>query len=304
MSEGGVMNWTSLNIAHALTTERPVLDLVLPGLPVGTVGNLVAPGATGKTQFLLQLAVARCLGLPAMCGLFPACPPENVFFIAAEEQEIVMRQRLHDVTARLIEEELFPRRTRAEVVDELDARLKLLPLTGHDVCMLSDGCYTNVLTHISKMAEGCRLVIVDPLRRFHDGDENDSGAMTRLVQGFEHIAMTTQAAVLLAHHTSKAASLHGLGDAQQAARGSSALTDGVRWQANLTTMSSKMALDLGLAADEAKFLVRFDISKSNYSPPQSPVWLRRLPGGVLTKTSIPEDKVARRKSPARQVRYD
>lgn len=299
------MSWPRLNIAKALNDARPQLDLVLPGLPVGTVGNLVAPGATGKTQFLLQLAVARCLGMPALGGLFPAGPPENVFFMAAEEHEVIMRQRLHDVTNWLVEDGLFPSRSRAEIVEELNDRLKLFPLTGHDVCLLREGGYTDALADITKAAEGCRLVIADPLRRFHDGDENDSGAMTQLVQGFERIAMSTKGAVLLAHHTSKAATLSGQGDAQQAARGSSALTDGVRWQANLSTMSAKTASDLGLAAEEARFLVRFDISKSNYGAPQAPAWLRRLPGGVLTKTTLPDCKDTKRKStPLREIRRD
>ena len=298
------MSWAPLNIARALTDARPVLDLVLPGLPVGTVGNLVAPGATGKTQFLLQLAVSRCLGLPALGGLFPAAQPENVLFLAAEEQEIVMRQRLHDVTAWLVEEGLFPSRTRCEVVEALSQRLTLFPLTGHDVCLLSDGDYTEVLTRMGKLAQGNRLVIADPLRRFHDGDENDSGAMTQLVQGFERIAMATQGAVLVAHHTSKAATLGGQGEIQQAARGSSALTDGVRWQANLTGMPAKTATELGLGADEAKFLVRFDISKSNYGAPQAPTWLRRLPGGILTKTTLPDERHGAKRRPGRELRYD
>lgn len=298
------MSWAPLNIARALTDARPVLDLVLPGLPVGTVGNLVAPGATGKTQFLLQLAVSRSLGLPALGGLFPAAQPENVLFLAAEEQEIVMRQRLHDVTAWLVEEGLFPSRTRAEVVEALSQRLTLYPLTGQDVCLLSDGDYTEVLSRMGKLAQGNRLVIADPLRRFHDGDENDSGAMTRLVQGFERIAMATQGAVLVAHHTSKAATLGGQGEIQQAARGSSALTDGVRWQANLTGMPAKTATELGLGADEAKFLVRFDISKSNYGAPQAPTWLRRLPGGILTKTTLPDERHGAKRRPGRELRYD
>lgn len=49
------MTWAPLNIAYPLTQPRPTLDLVLPGLPVGTVGNLVAAGATGKTQFFCTL---------------------------------------------------------------------------------------------------------------------------------------------------------------------------------------------------------------------------------------------------------
>lgn len=296
------MNWAALNIDKALNGERPTLDLVLPGLPVGAVGNLVAPGGTGKTQFLLQLAVARCLGLSALGGLFPSAEPENVIFLAAEEQEVVMRQRLHDVTDWLLLEGYYPSRRR--VVEELNHRLHLFPLTGQDVCMLNDGSYTDVLARIGNLAKGSRLLIADPLRRFHDGDENDSGAMTKLVQGFERIAMATQGAVLLAHHTSKAATLGGQGDLQQAARGSSALTDGVRWQANLTGMSAKTATDLGLAADEAKFLVRFDISKSNYGAPQTPSWLRRLPGGVLTKTALPDERHSAKRKAGREVRYD
>lgn len=298
------MSWSALNIAEALTAARPTLDLVLPGLPVGTVGNLVAPGATGKTQFLLQLAVSRCLGLPALGGLFPAAQPEKVLFLAAEEQEVVMRQRLHDLTAWLVEDGLFPSRTRAEVVDALDQRLKLFPLTGQDVCLLSDGDYTEVLSRIGKLAQGSRLLIADPLRRFHDGDENDSAAITQLVQGFERIAMATHGAVLLAHHTSKAATLGGQGEIQQAARGSSALTDGVRWQANLSGMPTKTAAELGLAADEARLLVRFDISKSNYGAPQAPAWLRRLPGGILTKTTLPDERQGAKRRPGREVRYD
>lgn len=73
------MNWAALNISHALTQPRPTLDLVFPGRPVATVGNLVAPGATCKTQFLLQLAVSRCLGLLTLGRLFPQAAPEMFF---------------------------------------------------------------------------------------------------------------------------------------------------------------------------------------------------------------------------------
>ncbi len=298
------MTWTVLNISDALNQPRPTLDWVLPGLPVATVGNLVAPGATGKTQLLLQTAVSRCLGLPTLGGLFPAAAPENVLFLAAEEQEVVVRQRLHDITNWLVEDGLFPSRNRADIVEELNDRLKIYPLSGTNVQLLSDGSYTPVLKSITELGCGCRLVIVDPLRRFHDGDENDSGAMTQLVQGFERIAIEAKAAILVAHHTNKAATLNGQGEAQQAARGSSALTDGVRWQANLSSMSAKTAAELSLPADDARFLVRFDISKSNYGAPQAPVWLRRLTGGVLTKIELPNDRSSKPKVTKRAVAYD
>lgn len=299
------MNWTPLNIADVLNAPRPVLDCVLPGLPVGTVGNLVAPGSTGKTQFLLQLAVARCLGLPAIGGLFPAARPEHVLMVVAEENAIIMTQRLHDLVDGLVEQGLFAGAQRADLIAELNTRLRLFPLTGQDVRLVKDACFTEVLTRLVKLGEGVRLVIADPLRRFHDGDENDSGAMTQLVQAFEHIAQQTGAAVLLSHHTSKAAVLNGQGESQQAGRGSSALTDGVRWQANLTGMSTKAANELRLAENEARFYVRFDISKSNYGPPQAPVWLRRQANGVLTRSELPGARSRKpTKESAREVVYD
>lgn len=293
------MNWASINISDALTSPRPVLDLVLPGLPVATVGNLVAPGATGKTQFLLQLAVCRCLGLPSLGGLFPEAAPEHVLFLAAEEQEIIMRQRLHDIVDWLIGGDLFPTKTRASVINELQHRLKLFPLSGNDVRLIDDGYDTQVMKKISELGEDCRLIIADPLRRLHDGEENDSSAMTQLVQSLERIAMQTNAAVLVAHHTSKAATFNGQNDSQQAARGSSALTDGVRWQANLSTMSEKQAQAQNIPVEDARLYVNFSVSKSNYAAPQAPVWLRRLPGGVLTKVQIPKVSSSRR-----AVQYD
>lgn len=293
------MTWASMNISDALTSPRPILDLVLPGLPIATVGNLVAPGATGKTQFLLQLAVCRCLGLPSFGGLFPEAAPEEVLFLAAEEQEVILRQRLHDIVHWIIGDELFPAKTRASVINELQHRLKLFPLSGKDVRLIDDGYDTKVMKEISRLGEGCRLIIADPLRRLHDGDENDSGAMTQLVQCLERIATHTNAAVLVAHHTSKAAAFNGQSESQQAARGSSALTDGVRWQANLSTMTPKFAEAQNIPIDNARFYVNFAISKTNYGAPQAPVWLRRLPSGVLTKTQLPKSSSSRK-----GVQYD
>jgi hypothetical protein len=69
-------------------------------------------------------------------------------------------------------------------------------------------------------------------------------------------------------------------------------------------MSAKTAAELGLSADDARFLVRFDISKSNYGAPQAPAWLRRLSGGVMTKTALPNERSPKRRTAAREVSYD
>ena len=78
--------------------------------------------------------MSRCLGLLTLGGLFPQAAPENVLFLAAEEQEIVMRQRPHEITNWLVEEGLFLSRTRSEVVEEPNDRLKLLCVLTKITC--------------------------------------------------------------------------------------------------------------------------------------------------------------------------
>lgn len=44
----------ALDIMAAFTNEPPELDFIWPGFLAGTVGALVAPGATGKSFLLLK----------------------------------------------------------------------------------------------------------------------------------------------------------------------------------------------------------------------------------------------------------
>ena len=47
----------ALDIMAAFTNEPPELDFIWPGFLAGTVGALVAPGATGKSFFALEAAM-------------------------------------------------------------------------------------------------------------------------------------------------------------------------------------------------------------------------------------------------------
>ena len=127
------------------------------------------------------------------------------------------------------------------------------------------------------------LVVLDPLSRFAGPDvEIDNAAATRVVQCFERLTETRgNPTVLVSHHTNKA-SRSGTSSAV-AARGSSALTDGVRWQANL---DAKPNPDGSSMSD----LATFHVEKSNYGwfPPE--LWLHRDRdcGGVLCAASKDE----------------
>lgn len=57
----------ALDIMAAFTNEPPELDFIWPGFLAGTVGALVAPGATGKSFFALEGA-PTAPRRPVRCG--------------------------------------------------------------------------------------------------------------------------------------------------------------------------------------------------------------------------------------------
>lgn len=277
---------------HALLTTPPApLDHVLPGLLAGTVGMLAGPGGAGKTMLELQLAMAIATGTPACAGLFagllPTGKPARVVLVAAEESKAVLAHRLHAIAHTLFErrEQFGIKLAFEDFLARLQNNLRLFAGTTQSYALLNaDQQRTRVLKDLAKACEGARLVLIDPLRQFHDCDENDSAAMNKLVQALRSLAEQVGAAVLFAHHASKAATFSGQGDAAGAARGSSALTDGVRWQLNLSRLSRDQAQHAGVSEEARGQVLLLDVAKANYLPPQPTIRLQRLAGGVLAVT--------------------
>uniref|UniRef100_UPI0027E46466 AAA family ATPase n=2 Tax=Pseudomonadota TaxID=1224 RepID=UPI0027E46466 len=48
----------AIDLRAAFENEPPALDFIWPGFLAGTVGALVAPGATGKSFWALEAAMA------------------------------------------------------------------------------------------------------------------------------------------------------------------------------------------------------------------------------------------------------
>jgi len=201
----------AIDIMAAFEEEPPTLDFIWPGFLAGSVGALVAPGATGKSFWALEAAMAVACGVPGgdILGLAPAAAG-RVVYLAAEDPEPALVCRLHTLGAHLGQ-------TAREAIAE---RLLLEPILGKRLNILDE-------SHLSRVIEVCtdaRLLVLDTLSRIHTLDENDNGQMARLVSQLEHIAAQTGCAVLFLHHVSKA-SARERGDEQQAARGASALVD-------------------------------------------------------------------------------
>lgn len=124
-----------------------------------------------------------------------------------------------------------------------------------------------------------KMIVIDPASRFRGGDENSADDVTRFVEEMERIRQATGATVLVCHHANKASMNESNGMRGQAAtRGSSAMTDGVRWQLNLAPPHKKVLQ----ALDATKRYLSAELAKSNYGPPIESEILIRKSNGYLT----------------------
>lgn len=266
----------AIDLVSAFEHEPPELDFVLPGFLAGTVGALVAPGASGKSYFTLEAAIDIACSVAGadLLGLQPS-PHGPVVYFAAEDPAPVLVRRLHAIGSRLIPE------ARAAVAENLT----LVPILGAMLNVMDKRQRASIIARCN----GARLIVLDTLSRIHMLDENSNGDMAQLIAVLEHIAVKTNASVLFLHHSSKLAAREEQVDQQQAARGASALIDNARWSGFVAKMTEKEAARFGLREDFRSRFMRFGISKQNYTAQPEERWYERHDGGVL----LPADLSAR-----------
>jgi hypothetical protein len=257
-------------------------------LPLGKTGLLVAQGGSGKTIALIQLAISVATGRKWLDYFFVP-QPGRVLLALAEEDGEELDRRIYDLSGSM-------RLTDAQ--RELVGRNVIaLGLSGEVTSLVTqDGretIETDVLTYFRRrLSEGeWSLVVLDTLTRFAGGDtEKDAAQATRFIQAAESLCKVPgRPAVLIAHHTNKISRAEGAATSAANARGSSALTDGARWVANLEGVS-----------DES---VKLTITKSNYAMGCPVVMLARdaANGGCL---SVESPEVARLRAEQTRAGHD
>lgn len=261
----------AINLLEAFSTKPAPLDFVLPGMLAGTVGSLVSPGGVGKSYLSLEWAVLVATGVNLM-GLDFDVKCGRVVMLCAEDPADALKHRLHALGTHL----------DVEARRQMSVNVEVFPLVGHPFDLMKESCFDWTL----ERACGRRLMLIDTLRRIHVADENDGGEMAALLGQMERITARTGCSILFLHHTTKAAALNGQGDMQQASRGSSVLTDNIRWQAFLGGMTKEEAKEHGIPEQARGQFVRFGIPKRNYGAPMPDLWLRRGEGGVLVSADL------------------
>lgn len=282
-----------IDIRAAFENEPPELDFIWPGFLSGTVGALIAPGATGKSFWALEVAmsIACCVAGGDVLGLNPA-KTGQVIYLAGEDPESALVQRVHAIGKHL------GKAARESIADNL----VLESIMGKRLNIMDE----LQMQYMLESCNGARLIVLDTLSRIHQLDENSNGDMAQLVSRLEQVAYITGASVLYLHHVNKGSGRDGQTGKQHAARGASALIDNARWCGFVERMTEEKAKLLSdrhfdrrpIDEDRRKHFLRFGNSKLNYGEEQDDRWYERQAGGVL----IPIELFAAKQENAKKER--
>ncbi|WP_454764052.1 helicase RepA family protein [Cupriavidus campinensis] len=285
----------AIDVLAAFQHEPPILDFIWPGFLAGTVGALVAPGATGKSFWALEAAMSIACSVAGgdLVGLAPM-RTGRVVYLAGEDPPPALVLRIHAIGQHL------GHAARQAIAENL----ALESIMGKRLNIMDDAHLRRVIEY----SAGARLIVLDTLSRIHALDENSNGNMAHLVATLEHVAATTGASVLYLHHVSKGSAREGQTDQQQAARGASALIDNARWCGYVARMTEDEAKQFSDCARDRQpignerrgYFVRFGVSKQNYDVTPVDRWYKRHAGGVLVPMELHE--VSRSEGKARDGR--
>lgn len=264
-------------------------------LPKGIVAMLTGAGGGGKTHLLAQLAISVSTGTPWLDTFTTTkhCGEEkkgSVFFGLGENQYDDIHRVLYKASKELRQHE--PDILKEDPLMEASKRIFPFSFCGQNAAFIENGKPSQYFRQLkAKLIEmkpkgGWALIILDPVSRLMGADaETDNAAATQFIALLEELTIDLPGnpTVLFAHHISKAAKKEGKQD-QTAARGSSALTDGVRWQVNLnkdesdkitlkmtkTNFTASFPIPIELVKDEDGFLKRLKGNSNKTKSPTQP----------------------------------
>ncbi len=259
----------------------------------GIVAVLSAAGGTGKSIFLLLLAVCMVLGRRFLgMEVGKEYVGRRCCVLLGEERLDEGHRRLWNIAESLGLNEAERR--------QLEARLRILPLHGKTCGLIKPGengalptptiALAQLQRALTKDDDPWGLVVIDPSSRFLPGSEGGTDAATAAIQAVETLTeVPGSPLVVVSGHSSKLARRTGQVDS----RGVTALTDAARLHLTLKR--------------NAGFL-EFDVAKTNYAADVGkPLVLRMDRRGVprlATDEERQEDANQRAAEDAAQVAGD
>jgi len=178
-------------------TSGAMGDWLVPGLiERGTRGLVVAPPKTGKSLLFLELVLCLStrrsfLGAPAYHRHVECAVISREDGPGMVHRRLMQLAKPRGITSAELDRHLLVN------TDQQSARFKID--RQEDLAAMAEWL----------KSEGVEFCVLDVLNRLHDGEENSSDAMTRIMQRFDELARLAGCQVCLIHHTNKAGGVKG-----------------------------------------------------------------------------------------------
>lgn len=219
---------------HADIVEKDVEFILKEWLPIpkNTVSLLTAPGGSGKTWTVLQIAARFCMEQVT----------SRAFLWLSEDPKSLSKSRINKIISTILADTSHT--LQIDIAD--DATPHLLNIIGNRVT-------TDPIWHdLKKVFAPYDLIILDPLIAFFGGDENNNGHARFFMQLFTEFASKTSKTIIFIHHSTKGTA---------GSRGAGAIVDAARLHYEIDRVRTK-----DKEIDESKSHMRLiRIAKDNYN---------------------------------------
>lgn len=250
------------------------------------VSSLLATGGGGKTAMRIAQAISCATGRE-LTGekVFVRC---RVLYASLEDDVDELRRRVraamlyHGISADELKGWLFlaaPGQKAGKLVTTEPASRSRKKQDGR---VRAGQMLEEIKAAIT--ARQIDVLMIDPLVKAHDVEENDNTAMDFVISTLTQLAIDHNIAVDVLHHTSKGAADPGNADR---GRGASAVNNGARLVYTLSTMNADEARTFSIPENERRSYVRIDSGKVNIAPPlRDAKWFQIV--GVDLRNSNPD----------------
>jgi len=195
--------------------SKKIFQFFVPGwIPKAAVTLIAASGGVGKSSLAHRLATISAIDYPA--GNAPKFLGKSLNLEVARGLTIYFSGE--------DSAEIF--NARAEIFDPASKANRLMMqrtsfLTDDGVKMKSIGDF---LENLHKLPD-VSLVVIDPARKYLEGDENDSEVVSKFFEAIEEFAIEKQCAMVVVHHLEKKAKPENVYDIVDLLRGSQVFID-------------------------------------------------------------------------------
>lgn len=214
--------------------EDKEVDFICQGwlpIPIRTVSLITAPGGTGKSWFVLQLAI-RAIKEGKI---------KKSFLWLSEDPKEVSKNRFNKVFDKVLKEEDTNIKTKIDISDSPTIQFLYDDQRKVEVSPL--------LVHFKAKLQEYDLIVLDPLIAFYGTDENNNSSARRFMQLFTEWANKENKTIVFIHHSTKNSTQ---------SRGASAFVDAVRTVYEL----DKIRDSDGKEKDSNKRIIK--LTKDNY----------------------------------------